>query len=332
MEEFVESKRNWVKISIKACVFLLLMFGAFYYVEFSAPARRAEVEEVMVAQTTKEADLVNKLYEQGYVRSVWAFNFVLTIKGWHGKITPGGYRISKSMNAFEVAGVLANKPYTKWVVVPEGLRKEEIADIVAQVLPWDAEEKAAFINSYQILKLPAPDGYFFPDTYLVPLNEGGLQVAERMYNHFNEKFAPYYAKALQENIKPETVVKFASVLEREGANSKDMRLIAGIIWNRLEKNMKLDIDATLQYAKGNTDIGWWPRLKSEDKNVNSPYNTYRNAGLPPTPISNPGLTTIDAVLNPDKTDCLYYLHDKLRRIHCAATYAEHLKNIDMYLK
>jgi UPF0755 protein len=330
--ETAEKKRGWKKIVAGVISLAVLAFCVFYYLNFSAPQRKSEVEQIMVGQTTEEPDLIHKLFVQGYIRSEWAFNYILSSKGWHGKILPGGYRISKSMNAFEVAGVLVNQPYTKWVVISEGLRKEEIADIVAESLPWDENERSAFLNAYKTLQIPEPDGYFFPDTYLIPLNEGGLQVAERLYKHFNEKFAPYYADALQKNIRPETVVKLASILEREGGNSKDMKLISGILWNRLEKGMRLDIDATVQYAKGNADIGWWPKLKSDDKQIDSPFNTYMYAGLPPSPISNPGLTTIDAALNPDKTDCLYYLHDKLRRIHCATTYAEHMKNIDMYLR
>ncbi len=114
-----------------------------------------------------------------------------------------------------------------------------------------------------------------------------------------------------------------------------MPLIAGILWNRLLKNMKLEVDATVQYARDDRDnltTGFWKSITPEDKEIDSKYNTYEYAGLPPFPISNPGLDAIDAVLNSVETDCLYYLHDSNRQIHCAVTYQEHLANIEKYLK
>jgi UPF0755 protein len=121
-------------------------------------------------------------------------------------------------------------------------------------------------------------------------------------------------------------------VQREAANKDDMPLIAGIFWNRLLSDMRLEADSTLQYARGNTGAGWWAPISVADKQLNSPYNTYRNAGLPPHPISNPGSEAIAAVLSPSKTKCLYYLHGNDKNIHCAQTYAEHLKNIDKYLR
>jgi UPF0755 protein len=122
-------------------------------------------------------------------------------------------------------------------------------------------------------------------------------------------------------------------VQREAANEADMPLIAGIIWNRLlnDPPMKLEIDATVQYALGESE-NWWPRIKPADYKTDSAYNTYLHTGLPPHPICNPGLDAIHAALNPDETDCLYYLHDSNGQIHCAKTYEEHKLNIEKYLK
>ena len=109
-----------------------------------------------------------------------------------------------------------------------------------------------------------------------------------------------------------------------------MNLISGIIWNRIFKGMKLQIDATLQYAKGSEEAGWWREVTSEDKKIKSSYNTYLHIGLPPSAIANPGLNAITAAYNPQKTKCMFYLHDKNRNIHCAVTYEEHKKNIEKY--
>lgn len=127
------------------------------------------------------------------------------------------------------------------------------------------------------------------------------------------------------------VVTIASIIQKEGAGNGDMRLISGIIWNRLFSETPLQMDATLQYVKGDADL-WWPRVKSEDKYLDSPYNTYKNKGLPPGPIASPGEGAIHASLDPVDTDCIFYLHDKNRNIHCSTTYEGHKKNISYYLK
>ena len=126
-------------------------------------------------------------------------------------------------------------------------------------------------------------------------------------------------------------ITIASIIQREAGGLKDMNLISGIIWNRLALGMPLQVDATLQYIKGK-DGKWWPYVLAKDKFLASAYNTYQNIGLPPTPISNPGEGAIDAALNPEKTECIFYLHDKYGRIHCSKDYKEHKKNINKYLR
>ena len=104
-----------------------------------------------------------------------------------------------------------------------------------------------------------------------------------------------------------------------------MRDISGIIWNRLFINMPLQLDASLQYAKGtDSKTSWWPQVRPADKYIESDFNTYANKGLPPAPISNPSLDAIIAALNPKKTECMYYFHDQRGGFHCNETYEEHV--------
>jgi UPF0755 protein len=126
-----------------------------------------------------------------------------------------------------------------------------------------------------------------------------------------------------------TILKIASIIQREAAGSKDMPLISGIIWNRIFKGMKLQIDATVQYAVG-TSTNWWPVITPDDETIDSPYNTYQTTSLPPTPISNASLAAVQAAANPQATSCLFYIHDKNRVIHCSATYNGQLNNIAKY--
>lgn len=315
-----------------------------YQLTFAAPQLQAELVQftVPLGQNDKTWE---ELKEKHFVKSGWAFKF--TMGG--AEIEPGSYKISKSMNAFEIARVFKRGPYMKWVVIPEGLRKEQIADILANQLGWSEDAEKKWVTTYTSMNYDEIEGLYFPDTYLIPVVEEPLKVADRLRTKFNEKFQPYTQEALKQNIKWTTALKLASIVQREAAGKDDMPLIAGILWNRLLKDMKLEVDATVQYVRDDqihygearydkqpgtyTSEGtWWTPIKPEDKDIPSPYSTYRNEGLPPHPISNPGLEAIDAVLNSAETECLYYLHDSSGQIHCSKTYEEHEANIETYLK
>jgi UPF0755 protein len=296
----------------------------FYQGYFGAPQRKAEQERVVVNLNGTEEGLVSKLKDQGFIKSEWAFNFVLTIKGWHDKIEPGGYLVSKTMNVWKLARILANEAYQKWVVIPEGLRATEIAEKLQKTLNWSEETKAEFL-------LYSDEGYLFPDTYLFNSEYAGEEVARRMENQFNEKVADLLKQAAEKDIRNDTLVILASLVQRETANEEEMPIVAGVIWNRWLKNMQFQIDATVQYALGNSE-NWWPVVTLDDYKFDSPYNTYIYSGKPPTPICNPGLAAINAVVNSQESEYLYYLHDSAGNIHLAKTYEEHLVNIKKYLK
>ncbi|MDD5146384.1 MAG: endolytic transglycosylase MltG [Candidatus Pacebacteria bacterium] len=295
-----------------------------YQRQFGAPQKGAEKERIVVNLTTTEAELIPKLKEQGYVKSERALNFVLKVKGWQGKIEPGGYIVSKSMNAWQLADTLVNRPYQKWIVIPEGLRAAEIAEKLQKGLGWKDTAKEEFLAEAQ-------EGYLFPDTYLLDLDFTGADVAKRMKSQFNEKTANLFKAAAEKNIRNDTLIVLASLIQRESANEEEMPTIAGVIWNRWLKDMPFQIDATIQYALGEPG-NWWPVIKPEDYELDSSYNTYVHKGRPPFPICNPGLAAIDAVINSEDNEYLYYLHDSEGQIHLATTYEEHLENIKEYLK
>jgi UPF0755 protein len=135
--------------------------------------------------------------------------------------------------------------------------------------------------------------------------------------------------------KEEDVMILASIVAREAKKPEDMKKVAGVLWNRLELGMPLQVDATLQYAKGYDEEKktWWSTPLSQDKNIVSPYNTYKNAGLPPGPISNPGLDAIQAATYPTPSDNLYYISNTAgTQMYFAQTYEEHQQNIAKYLQ
>jgi UPF0755 protein len=316
-------------------VIIIVIVTVFYFFAFAAPGGNAKVietERFVIPQDAGRSETLKSLADGGFIKSSLGLNIALLLRGKLGAIAPGGYKISKGQNAFGIAGVLSREPYMKWAVIPEGSRKEQIAVQLAQILDWGNQTKNDFLNYYFSLGPDYKEGVYFPDTYLLPKDETGGQIAKRFIDKFNEKFQPFAGKFSKENIKWTTAVKIASLVQREAAGENDMPLISGIIWNRLLKGIPLAVDATIQYAKGGSDDDYWMPLVKGDTKLDSPYNTYIHKGLPPTPIANPGLPAILAVLNPAKTNCLYYLHDSRGVIHCSVSYTEHQANIEKYLK
>ncbi|MFZ2205044.1 MAG: endolytic transglycosylase MltG [Minisyncoccia bacterium] len=274
--------------------------------------------------------IVQNLLEQNYIKN--KDDFTLVFSKTKGGIVPGAYKINTTMTINNISKILHTKPYMKWVVIPPGLRKEEIAELLATNLGWTKLQKNNWINIYTKMKYDYVEGVYFPDTYLIPVSETPQAVSKRLISKFNEKFTPYLPQFQTQNIQWTKGLTIASIVQREASSDADMPLIAGILLNRLNQKIPLSVDATLQYVRGNKGKGWWSSISIADKKTDSPYNTYRHAGLPPHPISNPGIPAIEAVLNPTKTDCLYYLHDREHITHCAVTYDEHKANVEKYLK
>ena len=225
---------------------------------------------------------------------------------------------------------LAN-PYMRIVRIEEGLRREEIAERLADKLNWDQKDKDTFANAHLALDGKYSEGHYFPKTYLIYQDETPQVVQATMFDEFSKQIQNI-KKPKSKITNEDTILRIASIIQREAASKDDMNLISGIIWNRIWNGMKLQMDATLQYAKGSESDGWWREVNPEDRKIKSLYNTYLYPGLPPSAIANPGLSAIAAAYNPLQTKCLFYLHDKNKKIHCAKTYQEHKKNIKIYLK
>ncbi len=224
---------------------------------------------------------------------------------------------------------LAN-PSVRMIYIQEGWRKEQVAESVGKKLGWDEDEKKEFLNAHIALGKETSEGFYFPQNYMILKDAEPKDVSKLMISTYDKKTSQIKKGRTSRILNEDTALIVASIIQREAAGKHDMRLISGIIWNRIFSGMKLQMDATLQYAKGDEDL-WWPQVKSEDKFIISPYNTYKNNSLPPTAIANPGFAALEAAYNPQKTSCIFYLHDKYRRIHCSKTYEEHLRNIEKYL-
>jgi UPF0755 protein len=216
-----------------------------------------------------------------------------------------------------------------WVTVLEGWRNEEVADALKAALGGQ-------FDTTEFLKLAAgKEGYLFPDTYLMPKTTDAATALSYMTNNYDKRVSQtLIADLTPQNRTESEAIILASIVEREANTAASKKIVADILFKRLQQNWPLQADATLQYAKGyNAALNmWWAPPMAEDKQLVSAYNTYLHPGLPPSPICNPGLDAIAAAINPQATDYWYYLTDNKGQMHYAATLEEQTANVKKYLQ
>jgi len=245
-------------------------------------------------------NIAQRLKAEGLIRSPLAFRLALYQQGKQTSIQAGSFKLSPSMSVSELTQVLTKGTDDLWITIPEGWRREEIA---ASLVKQDLSE---FDEQEFLVLTDGLEGQLFPDTYLVPKASTTASIVNLLVNTFESKVLTALAEDLASSqLDLNQILTLASLVQRESANEQDMPLIAGILFNRLEINMPLQVDATLQYVKGYSvaEQTWWSNPVAADKNLASAFNTYQNPGLPPQPICNPGLAAIKAVLHPQSTTC-----------------------------
>lgn len=269
--------------------------------------------------------IANRLNKTGLVRSTVAFYLYTRFWGLADSVQAGDFFLSPSMNLSEIVKSLQHGTGDILITIPEGWRNEEIALKLAQEISLPEAE---------FLKV-ASSGYMFPDTYRIPKEASVGAIIRLFQKNFDGKIKTIKREAIEsKGLELNDIIIIASLVEREARYDEDRPLIASVILNRLKIGMKLDIDATIQYALGYqpNSKSWWKReLTSEDLVFDSPFNTYMNPGLPPSPIANPGLSSINSVINAPATSFLYYIADKSGKSHFAETIEKHNENIAKYL-
>ncbi|OGG09305.1 hypothetical protein A2154_03130, partial [Candidatus Gottesmanbacteria bacterium RBG_16_43_7] len=269
--------------------------------------------------------IVANLAKNDLIRSPTAFYLLVKLMGLERTLQAGTYRINKSMTARDIAVNLTHGRQDTWITTLEGWRVEEIATELTKNLGLPESEFLKY----------AVEGYMFPDTYSIPKESTAAAIANIFLDTFNRKITQKMkADAIALGLSFEDVVILASLVEREGKTEYDRPIIAGILLNRLQISWPLQVDASLQYILGYQALEktWWKKnLQVTDKDIDSKFNTYKYPGLPPAPISNPGLSALMSVIYPARTSYMYYLHDSQGDVHFAATLEEHNQNIDKYL-
>lgn len=275
-----------------------------------------------------------ELKELGLIRSTAAFKVQIVLSNLSGKIQAGDFSIPKSFSLSEVAQSLTQGTYDRWVTILEGWRREEIAQELVNVLEPENKEYAfdpdAFLNLTKNL-----EGELFPDTYSLPKTSSASAIINRLHSQFTEKISTLTNNS---GFTDKEAIIIASLVEREAVTNAERPIIAGILIKRLNQSWPLQVDAATQYFKATQNCrlltcDWWKNdLTKEDRQTNSPYNTYLNPGLPPTPISNPSFESLKAAFNPVATDYWFYIHDRDGKVHFAETIEEHNQNIAKYLQ
>lgn len=308
-------------IIVAICFIIALVWWKHGIIPVDANSKEQKIFVIKPGEGTRE--ITNNLKQEGLINDPVVFFLVIKQLGIDNKIQAGDFRLSPSMSALDIAQNLTHGTLDVWVTIPEGKRAEEIADIL--------KEKMKSYDSSWRKELVKNEGYLFPDTYLIPTDANITLITSIMKNNFDNKISSINFN--NTNYTKDEIVTIASLIEREARLSEDRPLVASVILNRLSIGMKLDIDATIQYALGyqEQEKSWWKKhLTREDIDLASPYNTYRNPGLPPTPISNPGLSAMQAVVNAPKTNYLYYISDKSGKNHYAEDLDQHNANIRKY--
>lgn len=302
------------------CVLLFFVFGLLARPPQTFPAPSSYTVEF----GTNVADIADDLHEAGYVRSPNVLLAFLVLVFDAKDIKAGTYQFDQALGARELAKHIIEvgpKDPLLQVTFPEGMSVKEIARIAAAALPEFNE--ASFISSANDF-----EGRLFPETYFVPENFTDAELFDLLRETYEERVALVADQIAEHTLTEAEVVILASILEREANTEDSMRLVSSVLQNRLAIDMPLQADATMEYVLEKP----LSELTPEDLKIPSPYNTYLNRGLTPTPIGNPGLTAIRAVLEPTPSDYFYYITDPDGVFHYAETFDEHKANIARYLR
>jgi UPF0755 protein len=279
---------------------------------------------ITVIPGTTVKDITENLEAASVVRSGSLLYFILALLFEPTDIKASTYAFDAPLTTYEVAQKLTTGDFSSDLIRFTHFEGERATSIAAR-----ASMVLKDFDSKRFLERAVPvEGKLFPDTYFVPADFTADQLLELMLRTYEESLAPLQDAITASSLTTDEVIILASVIEREANSEESMKMVSGILQNRLAIGMALQADASIEYVLDKP----LSELTPEDLKIDSPYNTYLNTGLPPTPIGNPGLTAINAVLFPTQSDYFYYITDDEGNFYYAKTYDEHLDNIDRYLR
>ncbi len=284
---------------------------------------------VEIPKGTSPKQIAEILKLRGVIKSTLVFRAWVKMSGADKILRSGTFELNKDISSIKAIWHLVNDSGTPTyrVTILEGWRLEEIADELFK--QGILEDKDTFLQEAKNIRA---EGFLFPSTYKLPKNMPPLEILRVMYQEYEKNILPIInTDANTTNLNEQEIITLASIVEREAVYNDERPKIAAVYLNRLKIGKRLEADPTVQYALGYNDLEqrhWKKGLTYTDLKFDSPYNTYRYAGLPPAPIASPSLNSVKAVLNPTPDfDALYFVADNTGRHIFSSTFHQHLQTI-----
>jgi len=317
-----------------------LVAGVAIYQHVTQPGVPGEPREITIPAGTTGRDTARLLAQEGLVEHEAFFRIALRLDETRRPIKFGRYSIARGLSPLEVLHLLqegpnrppdpADIPPEQRPTIPEGLTIAQMAELFANPPAFVEAASDPALLALLELKTPTLEGFLLPNTYFFEKKPTEREVVERMVQEFKKQY-----EALTRELPPPSgynvreIVTIASLVEEEARVPEERADVAAVIYNRLKRRMPLQLDSTLQYALNK----YGQRLLYEDRDVDSPYNTYKNAGLPPGPISSPGIDALKAALRPSQAGYLYFVSNADGKTHTfSETMTEHNKAVSKFRK
>jgi UPF0755 protein len=316
---------QYVGFSLLTIFLISAVIISFLYVYLNTPPDVFPTEKVFeVHAGTSVRSIGHNLYEQGFVRSSLYFYLIAVLHNDPKNIKASSYIFEKPLSTSEIINRLIVGDFTAdliTITLPEGITLRTMADIL-EASELTSFDKAAFLQLTQEM-----EGVLFPDTYFVPKDFTTEEIIALLNTTHTQKIAEIRS-VFNSSFSDNEVVILASILEREANTLESKKMVSGILQNRLRISMPLQADATIEYVLSKP----LNQLVPSDLQMDSPYNTYLNRGLPPTPIGNPGQTALEAVFNPTNSNFLFYITGNDGKFYYAEDFDTHRLNIARYLR
>lgn len=300
----------------------LILLGCTWY--FSTPPTRTKEVTIDIPEGSSVRQIAQLLKSEDVIRSPELFHAVVRYRGNDTSLPSGVFMFAPGRDLFFVIEQLVKQERgiaRLRVTIPEGLTTKQIVNLLVAELPH--------IDGAQFTKLvDAPGAEIFPDTYFFYSTATSGEVFRTMSDNFLEKTATLHKESDLRSKKWHDIMVMASLIEEEAVEDVDRKMVSGVLWNRIKLGMRLQVDASFAYLLGKASS----EITDDDLKMDSPFNTYRYAGLPPAPIAHPGISAIDAALHPTDSAFLFYLSDENGTMHYAKTFAEHKLNKERYLR
>jgi UPF0755 protein len=337
--------KNKIRIKIAVFAFLSLSLGFYLLLYYwsGRPVGTLDSKEVLfdVKKGQGLFQISRNLREQGLIANPYLFQAYVFLKGQRAELRAGSYLLKPSMSPRAIARLICSgQVFSFKLIIPEGFNLKQIEKTISAEKSFNRPDFkisgfkiGEFKKTYKFLS-SAPDkasleGYLFPDTYQIGLDDSNKKIAAKMLANFNKKLDLHLRGEIKKSGRSVfDIVRMASLLEREARSFEDKRLISGILWKRLESKMPLQVDATIVYITGRRD----GRVTKAQTRIDSPYNTYRYPGLPAGPICNPGLESLKAAIRPQSSPFWYYLSTPTGKIIFSRSLEEHNFNKAKYLR